>query len=895
MGSDWQARRRATLRVGRARVAGDRRNRFGVGAITGRVHGNWQHDRGARFAHRNAASRRQGLDRGRVQVGQIVTVLLWLFILGTGKVWAQSIGIFTEAGSMTASRANHTATLLQDGRVLIAGGYTFVPEERRARLLRSAELYDPSTGAFAAIGELTEPRAYHTATLLPDGRVLITGGQTFNQFDRGAVGSAEIYDPNSGKFTATGPMVAARLYHTAVLLGNGKVLIISGAEWRNSNTAIDLRAELYDPTSGTFAATGTPVSVNPPTGDDFVSPTATLLQDGRVLVTWTSALAELYDPRAGTFSPTGSMIAGRAYEGGTQTLLANGTVLVAGGADSGAIDSAEVYEPSTGTFRLTGKMTTRRYRHTATLLRDGTVLTTGGNQEGWGALDRSDQYDPNSGSFWARASLATPRYLHTATQLKDGKILIAGGIVGELSTTTSAALYIPAGLAAPVPVFPLDGRVTENLRPRLQVHNVGIIGGVGPVTYRFEWSDRPDFQPGRRTGFKDNAPEGGGGDTAHEITEDLASNTLHYWRARATGTQMVDGTEVTVTSAYSQVRSFTTPPLGVITGTNVPLMAPVSGTRAAPSSAVAKPPFDSLTLAQDKPNIDPDLAAQPSNLVATASGSGVVLTWIGPPGATPVRYAISGGTAPHTSTLPVIVTADASNRYTIPSLLPGSYYFTVFAILADGLSPRSDEAAVVVSGSQSASGPPSGALAVIEGGYITATWTPSPKVGTLYDVEIGRGPGQADVAVLTTTKPSVTYRGDDAAAYYLRVRAVYGAMVSAPSNEVSVSAAPAICAGAPLGPVLLPVSTTNGETTIGWLPAGGGRADHYRVDITGAAGPMSMSSVGTSTSLTAALKPGAYTIRVTAINTCGVSLASNSITFTQPDSGTGAMARPSTP
>ena len=204
-------------------------------------------------------------------------------------------------------------------------------------------------------------------------------------------------------------------------------------------------------------------------------------------------------------------------------------------------------------------MTIRRYRHTATLLRDETLLTTGGNQEGWGALDGSELYDPDTGTFSAARSLATSRYSHTGTLLNDGRVLLAGGIVGELSTTTSAALYTPAGLASAVPVFPLDGVLTESLRPRLQIHNVGITGGVGAVAYRFEWSERRDFQSGRRTGFKDNVPEGGGRDTAYEITVDLAPNTLHYWRTRATLTELVAGTEVTVTSKYSQVRSFTTP------------------------------------------------------------------------------------------------------------------------------------------------------------------------------------------------------------------------------------------------------------------------------------------------------------------------------------------------
>jgi hypothetical protein len=259
-----------------------------------------------------------------------------------------------------------------------------------------------------------------------------------------------------------------------------------------------------------------------------------------------------------------------------------------------------------------------------------------------------------------------------------------------------------------------------------------------------------------------------------------------------------------------------------------------------------------------------------------------VLTWIGPSGVTPLRYAISGGDAPHSSTLPVVVTPDASTRYTIPALPPGHYYFTVSAILAGGLSAPSDETDVVASGSTAATGPPTGALAVSDGHQFTVTWTPGQAVAVVYYVEIGRVPGHADVATLITTQPSVTYRGEPAT-YYLRVRGARGATLSAPSNEVSVSVAPAICVAAPFDPVLLPISTTNGETTITWLPAGGPAAEHYRIEAAGPSGPTTMGSRGTGTSLTASRMPGGYAIRVTAINACGISAASNQITFTQPD------------
>jgi hypothetical protein len=152
----------------------------------------------------------------------------------------------------------------------------------------------------------------------------------------------------------------------------------------------------------------------------------------------------------------------------------------------------------------------------------------------------------------------------------------------------------------------------------------------------------------------------------------------------------------------------------------------------------------------------------------------------------------------------------------------------------------------------------------------------------VYDVEIGSAPGRTDVATITTPQSRVTYRAN-AGTYYLRVRAARAAAVSQPSNEVSVSVAPSLCAAAPLGPVLLPASATDGETTIAWLPAGGPPADHYRLTVTGPSGQTTMISQGSGTSVTAALEPGIYAIRVTAINACGASAASNQIAFTLPN------------
>jgi hypothetical protein len=220
--------------------------------------------------------------------------VLQLLLLGAAgdypMVMAQSPGTFTATGNMIMARGTHTATLLFNGKVLIAGGYRYgYPAEALAR----AELYDPSTGTFNATGDMTAARARHTATLLTDGRVLIAGGY-------GPLASAELYDPSTRTFTATGDMITPGPLHTATLLGNGKVLIAGGYP----------TAELYDPATGTFALTG--AYAGSYTGPLYVG-TATLLPDGRVLITGcdcsskTAPLTEVYDPATGTFSLTGTI------------------------------------------------------------------------------------------------------------------------------------------------------------------------------------------------------------------------------------------------------------------------------------------------------------------------------------------------------------------------------------------------------------------------------------------------------------------------------------------------------------------------------------------------------------------------------------------------------------
>jgi len=362
-----------------------------------------------------------------------------LFLLGLGicasTMLAQFPGAFTATGSMTTSRYLPTATLLADGRVLIAGGDMidappFVTQS-------SAELYDPRSGMFMATGNMMTPRSGgHTATLLPDGRVLITGGGVSSEYDvfgDPSFVSAELYDPDTGTFSATGRMTTARDGSTATLLNNGKVLIAGGARSLG-------RAELYDPSTGTFAATGDMTSV--------WADTATLLPNGRVLITRTDQVvpfrssADLYDPSTGAFTSAGHTIAHHTRP--IATLLMNGKVLIAGGDrgdGDGGSNIAELYDPSTGAFSSTGNMTAERERATATLLPDGTVLIA----SDYSGTD-AELYNFATGSFSSTGSMILPRYLHTATLLEDGRVLMAGG------DFPSAEIYTPSVLV-PAPVL----------------------------------------------------------------------------------------------------------------------------------------------------------------------------------------------------------------------------------------------------------------------------------------------------------------------------------------------------------------------------------------------------------------------------------------------------------
>jgi len=330
------------------------------------------------------------------------------------RLGASAANLFAGTGSLATGRYNHSSTVLPNGKVLVVGGVSDSGVSGNPSLT-SAELYDPAAGTWSSTGPLNAARSGHTASLLPNGKVLVVGGGGV----AGVLASAELYDPATGTWRATGSMANARSYHTTTVLNNGKLLVAGGY-----NGSYLASAELYDPATGAWSPTGA-LSVT------HHEHTATLLANGKVLVAAgrydnysAISVAELYDPSTGTWSATASLASARYFH--TATLMPNGKVLVAGGYNGSTFVNPEIYDPAAGTWSSTAALATNRFIHTASLLPNGKVLVSGGSNDS-GQLSTSELYDPATGVWSGTGALATARAYHTATLLPNGKLLIVGG------------------------------------------------------------------------------------------------------------------------------------------------------------------------------------------------------------------------------------------------------------------------------------------------------------------------------------------------------------------------------------------------------------------------------------------------------------------------------------
>ncbi|MDC0714180.1 kelch repeat-containing protein [Stigmatella sp. ncwal1] len=358
-----------------------------------------------------------GLGTG-VAVGGPVTITATLGgVSGTAQL---SVTGWTSAGAMSMSRYNHTATRLDSGRVIIAGG------RNGTTTLSSVELYDPATNSWSLVSAMSKGRFAHAAVLLSSGYVFVTGGV-------GALTSAEMYDPESNSWFLVSPMSGSRYGHTLTLLSSGQVLVTGGIDGNNAVATV----EVFEPLANIWVQHSVMSTAR-------FNHTATLLPSGKVLVSGGTngsgslSSAEVYDPATNTWAPAGAMVTRHSLH--AATLLPSGKVLISGGQSLAEPSSSELYDPATNSWSAAGSMVEGRSRHAATLLSSGQVLVAGG--DGSSYYNTAELYNPATSSWSATISMAESRGAHTATLLTSGRILVVGGEDGTHPLAT-AEVYVP--------------------------------------------------------------------------------------------------------------------------------------------------------------------------------------------------------------------------------------------------------------------------------------------------------------------------------------------------------------------------------------------------------------------------------------------------------------------
>jgi hypothetical protein len=352
---------------------------------------------------------------------------------GVGKAFATS-GTFAYTGSLNTARWGHTATLLANGEVLVTGGMT-----TNFAILGSAEIYNPANGMWTVTGSMSIGRFAFTATLLPNGEVLVAGGETSST---SCLATAELYDPSTGHWKSTGSMTQPRCSHSATLLPTGEVLVAGGVGSLYNSADTSAIAELYNPSTGTWQTTG---SLN----TSRASEGAVLLENGQVLVaggystsngtTTGLASAELYDPSKGSWKLTANMQLALPTVT-TPVLLPNSDVLIG--------DAAQFYNPGTATWVGTGPLPTIAGLPTqASLLNTGNVLASGTRCRYSGCGNKPTVYCylyTTSTNTWSRTgNMHWPRFAHSSTLLANGQVLVAGGYYNSFIPTSIAELYTP--------------------------------------------------------------------------------------------------------------------------------------------------------------------------------------------------------------------------------------------------------------------------------------------------------------------------------------------------------------------------------------------------------------------------------------------------------------------
>lgn len=339
--------------------------------------------------------------------------------------------VFTATGPMADARLGATATLLTNGKVLVTGGYN------GSSNLASTSIYDPATGTFTTGPAMNSASNGGIAAPLNNGTVLLAGGWNGTT----AVATPQRYNPDTNSYlTTAGNMAKAVVQPGAVVLNDGKVLVTGGAEGVNAQKY----SQLYNPASGVggaFVATPEMAVARIEMGIVRLANGDVLVAGGRDFGGTATATAETYSPTGNNYTNTSPMTTARY--GATATLLSNGKVLIAGGRGSIFHNGTELYDPNSRSFSAGPPMSSARAFATATKLADGKVLIAGGTDQST-YLSSTEIYDPQTNTFSAGPAMTAARSGANAVALNNGKVLIAGGITTGSAYLSSAELFSPA-------------------------------------------------------------------------------------------------------------------------------------------------------------------------------------------------------------------------------------------------------------------------------------------------------------------------------------------------------------------------------------------------------------------------------------------------------------------
>ncbi len=354
-------------------------------------------------------------------------------------------GTWAPIPSMPRSLWGASAAVLADGRVLVVGG-SAGPSSTSA--LDTVEVFDPASNSWAVAAPMLQERAYPAAATLADGSVLVVGGSR----DGLPLDTAERYFPDTGTWVSAGVMSAPRTQATATVLLDGRVLVLGGGAQGSPGFASTNTAEIFDPATGNWTPTASMASSR-------ALHTATLLADGEVLVAGGAstyhgskgtvrATAEIYDPKTASWRAAAPLSVARYHH--TAVLLSDGRVLIAGGwsfttNSDPSLATAEIYDPAADTWTATGSMAVGRARARMTALLDGRVLVVGGVDPAYRVMATAEIYDLATGRWQPTGRLATAVMWPAMAVLRDGRVVVAGGALEALAghVTAVCAIYTP--------------------------------------------------------------------------------------------------------------------------------------------------------------------------------------------------------------------------------------------------------------------------------------------------------------------------------------------------------------------------------------------------------------------------------------------------------------------